>query len=177
MGVDVEIGSRSGAAASETRPNGAIYQQPVASKLFDPHLYDGLRTTVDSLKTQIRSLAIVAVSLNAATVTAYGGLVSISKTNENMIMARQFFPIVGVAVVYVLMSVYRLRYRELGAYLFEGIQMEKLRNSPLKGTCELAAPTHVYKSGDYFHPSSVDAASIACYFLWLVVMFLEMKGM
>lgn len=175
MGIDVEIGPGGGSREPDPRPNGAGHK--VSTIMFDPHLYDGLRTTVDSLKTQIRSLAIVAVSLNAATVTAYGGLVSISKTNENMVMARQFFPIVGVAVVYVLMSVYRLRYRELGAYLFEGIQMEKLRNSPLKGTCELAAPTHVYKSGDYFHPSSVDAASIACYFLWLVVMFLEMKGM
>ena len=168
----------SGESMMPTEPRSRAHLDDIGENgEFDKTLYDGVRTSMDVLRTNIRNLAIVAVTLNASTIGVYVGLSTYVKTHAELLALRQIWPIIGMAIVLVFMGVYRQRFRELGQYIFEGLQMERLRRSPFKGACELAVENHRYGPGTYLKPASADSAAIMSGIVWTLAMIFELKGL
>lgn len=142
---------------------------------FDDVLYTGVRTSMDVLRTNLRNLAIVAVTLNASTIGVYMVLHAQAKEHPELLGIRQTWPLIGMAIVLVFMSVYRQRFRELGQYIFECLRMERLRKSKMKGTGELATENHRYGPGTYFKTASADSAAIMSGVVWTLAMIYELK--
>ncbi len=152
-------------------------ERALASDEFDPYIYNGLTLKEIANNTSLHNMAITSVILHGSVATLYYGVAKYVLDHVELTAARPATVIAGLMMSYLIMTIYRQRFREAGEIIRTGLVQERLRKR-CTGMFAVAAQQHTYDNTGYVSGmSSVDWANIIAGIGWLVMMFLELKIM
>lgn len=152
-------------------------ERALSSDEFDPHIYNGLTLKEIANNTSLHNLAITSVLLHGSMATLYYGVAKYVQDHLELVAARPATVVGGLMMSYLIMTIYRQRFREAGEIIRTGLRQERLRKR-CTGMFAIAASQHTYDNTGYMSGmSSVDWANIVAGLGWIVMMFLELKIM